>query len=142
MPDDSDETRGVPDNDVVAVITGRDSVRAAVEELRREGFPEEDIRVLRGEAAVEEMEQPAKGVTPIARIAQYIFSEEGQYLEEYKEAAEAGGEIVAVHVEDKDRAELASEILAAHHATNVKFFGRFAITEMTLPADELSERSE
>lgn len=132
------DMRPVPDNDVIAIIRGSDSVQAAVEGLRRQGFPDEDIRVLRGLTAEEQLDSPGKGgvLAPLARAAQGILSEEGLYLDEYRRATEEGAAVLAVHVEDKDQAQIATDILTANHATQVKFFGKFAITEMTLPGEE------
>lgn len=134
MPGDQD-SRPIPDNDVIGVIMGVDSCRSAVEELKAEGIPEEDIRVVWSGRAEEELENPGRGGI-IGRIAHGALSEESIYLDEYKKATESGGQVLAVHVEDKDKAQHVTEILSANHATNIKFFGKFAITEMTLPGDE------
>jgi hypothetical protein len=133
-----DDPRPIPDNDVIAVISGHDTLKAAVADLEREGFPREDIRIFRRGDDTEELEQAGKGgiLAPIAAVAHNILSDESTYLEDYRREAERGAEVVAVHVKDKEQAELVTEILSSHHARNVKFFGKFAITEMTLPGDE------
>jgi hypothetical protein len=132
----SDQTK-IPDNHVVGVVSGSKSVDDAVRHLKQAGF--EDVLVMRRVDAAGEGTNPLKGL--MERLAGHLSDETG-YLDQYKEATEAGSTVLAVGAEQGEEADKARDILELEGAINVRYFGRLAVTDMTpetnpsAPSDE------
>jgi hypothetical protein len=133
----SEETK-IPYNHVVGVIGGGKSVDGAVNKLREAGY--EDVRVM------SRVEAAGEGVNPLQAFIETMaghLSDETGYLDQYKEAAEAGSTVLAVGAEQGEPADRAREILELEGAVNVRYFGRLAVTDMTpetnpsAPSDEV-----
>ena len=52
-------------------------------------------------------------------------------MQQYERAADKGLDIIAVKVEDHDDAERAKDVLLRFGTTDIRFFGRFAVTDLT-----------
>jgi hypothetical protein len=127
----------------MAVIDSHAEAVEAEDELKSHGYGE--ARLLRGESIAEEVdpksEKAANPVSKAIKAVQDHLSEEPNYLAQYQEEARAGHDVVAVMVEGPDQAEDVREILESHGARNVRFFGRFAVSDLT-PESNPTTRSE
>jgi hypothetical protein len=131
----------VPDNHVVAVISGSKSAQALRDELKRGGY--EETVVFRGEEVSLAMD--AKGehsnlLGQILKAVQDHLSEEPNYRAQYEEEARNGNQVIAVRVNDLDDARLVAEVLERYGARNVRFFGKLQVADLS-PATNPTARS-
>jgi len=80
----------------------------------------------------------------VDRALQALFgplSEQGNYLKQYEEAARNGQTVVAAKAANDEEVERAAAIFEKHGATNVRFFGRLAVTDLT-PGSNPSHSSD
>jgi hypothetical protein len=122
----------LPDNHVVAVISGEDAAKEAAKELRAAGFG--DTSLIEGDEATNAFDAKGERSGPIAKVIKAVqdhLSEEPNYLAQYQEEARSGHEIVAVKVDDHDQAETAKLILKRHGARNIRYFGKLAVTDLS-----------
>ena len=132
----------LPENHVFGVISGSESAERAVSELQAAGFTQTTI--LRGDDVAEEIDPKGETSGPFKKLVRAVqdhLSEESGYFAQYQEEARAGKDVVAVQVEDRDAADAAKEVLQKHGAVNLRYFGGFAVTDLT-PESNPSTRSE
>lgn len=125
------ETGPIPDNHVIGVLTTSDD-SGLRNELTRAGFP--DIEVMTAEDVERKVDPAAEHANPLARIIYQLInhlSEQSAYLEQYEEEALRGNRVIAVKVQDDETAEAAGQILGRHGVMDIRFFGRFAVRDMT-----------
>lgn len=133
----SEQDTKIPYDHVVGVVPGDYKVDDAKQALGGMGF--EDILVMHQVSGTGEDTNPLASL--IERLAGHL-SDEVAYLDQYKEQAQMGKVIIAVRVEDHQEAERAAEALLNVGAVNVRFFGRFAVSDMSptsnpsAPSDE------
>ena len=131
----------IPNNHVVGVIGGERSGEACVEELHHAGYDQAGL--LGGRQAIDKIDaegDSSGGLTALIKRVAGHLSEQVAYLEQYERAASKGLDIVAVKVENHDDAEKAKEVLERFGTTDIRFFGRFAVTDLT-PASNPSAPS-
>jgi hypothetical protein len=61
----------------------------------------------------------------ISRVLWSYISIQGNVLKELQKEAQSGSRIVAIRVHNNEEADLAIEILQAHHAHHVQHFGPY-----------------
>jgi len=116
----------IPGNHVVGVISASKSVDEAVGRLRKAGF--EDVLVM------PHVDAKGEGTNPLSALVEKLtghLSDETGYLDQYKEATESGGIVLAVGADQCEEADRVREILELEGAVNVRYFGRLAVTDMT-----------
>jgi hypothetical protein len=116
----------IPGNHVVGVISGSRSVDDAVGRLKKAGF--EEVLVMPHVDAKGEGTNPISGL--IEKLTGHLSDETG-YLDQYKEATESGGTVLAVSADQGEEADKVREILELEVAVNVRYFGRLAVTDLT-----------
>jgi hypothetical protein len=108
-----------------------------VNRLKRAGF--EEVLVM------PHVDAKGEGTNPISALVEKLtghLSDETGYLQQYKEATENGGTVLAVPADQGEEADKVREILEFEGAVNVRYFGRLAVTDMTpetnpsAPSDE------
>ena len=124
-----------PTNHVVAVVDTPEQLTAAVNALKRAGFPESEVVVGCGQDVADAVHASTgrSGLAGLAiRVAQRLgaSTEETELKDRYEEALRDGKIVVSVLTPDGERKERAAEILGEHGARVVNFFGRFAIEGM------------
>lgn len=137
------EKEHIPDNHVVAVISGQQASEAAARDLQSRGFGH--ALLFHGDEVAEKVDPKGEHSGPIGRVVKAVqdhLSEEPDYLEQYQEEARAGNEVVAVRVDDRDQAEAVKEILEQHGARNVRFFGKLAVTDLSLTTNPSARSTE
>jgi hypothetical protein len=126
---------------VVAVLKGGSA--SAVQDLQASGFAESQVLDARTmEEEVDPMGEESSGpVEHVVKAMRDHLSEETNYLKQYMEAAQAGQEVVAVKVGDREEAQAAGSLLAEKGAENIRYFGALAIVDLT-PESNPSMRSD
>jgi hypothetical protein len=120
-----------PKHYIMAVIDDVKEAEDAVAQLRHAGIPAEDIRLFEHHEVLEYAENTERTRSLRSRIAdvfQAITSDEDAHVLIYVEEALRGHAILNVYAPTDERAERVKNILVAHHARTIKYFGRWAIT--------------
>lgn len=129
------QTTWFPFDHVMAVVDDADDAARAVAGLKEAGFHAEDIQLLRGEEATERLDVECQHCNLVKRLTRFLWSYitvEGLVIRDYEKEAEAGHQIVGVHIRRAEDAEKVQDILKAHHARHVERFGHLGgVTELT-----------
>ena len=125
----SEETK-IPSNHVVGVLSGSKSIEDAVGKLNRAGF--EDVLVMH------KVDSAGEGVNPLTAFVEKLaghLSDETGYLDQYREATEQGKVVLAVSADQGEEADKVREIMELEGAVNIRYFGRLAVTDMSIPTN-------
>ncbi|MFL5665411.1 MAG: universal stress protein [Ktedonobacteraceae bacterium] len=120
-----------PKHYIMAVIDEVKEAQDAVQALRHAGIPAEDIRLFESHEVLEYAEHTERTRSLRSRIAdvfQTITSDEDAHVLSYVEEALRGHAILNVYAPTDEQVERVKNILVAHRARNIKYFGRWAIT--------------
>jgi hypothetical protein len=118
-----------PTNRVVGTITDPENARAAIEALLQAGFARHDIDLLHGE---EDLHRPDPAGAEHKYLAQFqrtlirTLGDEYKHLRHYVEDIRAGRNVLLVLAKKRDRREAAADILGAHGAESIEFYGRWS----------------
>jgi predicted SnoaL-like aldol condensation-catalyzing enzyme len=116
---------------VVGTIADAGNARAAIEGLLREGFQESDIDILRGEEGLHRLDPTGSEHGFFARFQRTLVralgpTTESMQLSRHVEDVRAGRFVVMVLARERDRRNLAADILNSHGAEFVGFYGKWA----------------
>ena len=120
-----------PEHYIMAVIDEVKEAQDAVQALRHAGIPAEDIRLFESQEVLEYAEDTERTRSLGSRIAdvfQAITSDEDAHVLIYVQEALRGHVILNVYAPTDEQVEQVKNILVAHGARNIKYFGRWAIT--------------
>lgn len=127
----------IPTNHVVGVLSGSKSVDDAVSKLQKAGY--DDVQVMT------RVDATGEGVNPIASFLEKLsghLTDETGYLDQYKEAAETGKVVLAVGAEHGEEADKAKAIMELEGAVNIRYFGKLAVTDMSIPTNPSAASDE
>ena len=120
----------IPTNHVVGVLSGTKSIEEAVDKLEKAGY--EDVLVM------DRVDAAGEGVNPLAALWEKLsghLTDETGFLDQYKEATENGKVVLAVGAEQGEEADKAKAIMELHGAVNIRYFGKLAVTDMSIPTN-------
>ncbi len=126
------------ENYLAAVIDDLADAERATAELQQAGWAPTDVRLFRGKPTAQKIDTIAEHRSAPTRIAAAVrgaSSEEGPISELYEQEAEQGHQIVAVYADNEEQMERARQILAAHQAHAIEYFGSWTITDLPAQAD-------
>lgn len=129
------ETR-IPANHVVGVVAGHDQATDAIKALNGAGFDDNMV--------MSHVDAPGENTNPFSALIERLaghLSEEVQFIEQYQELTEQGKLVIAAKVDEREDAERVREIMELKGAVNIRFFGRFAVADLT-PATNPSAPAE
>lgn len=128
----SDEFVAAPLNNLVAVFHDADSLNAAVEDLKENGFATARIRSFVGEDGIRAMDFDGSGHGFAAELLRYFQSigPDRTYLARYEEYMQDGDALLLVYAPETGRKQTASGILRKHSAHRVTYFGALVIEEV------------
>lgn len=118
-----------PTNRVVGTIVDPKHAQAAIEALLQVGFPQKDIDILHGE---EDLHRPDRAAAEHRFLAQFqrtlirTLSDEYAHLKHYVDDVRAGRNVIMVLAKKRDEREAAADILGAHGAEALEFYGRWS----------------
>jgi hypothetical protein len=120
-----------PTNRVVGTIADATNARAAIDALRRAGFERQHLEVLHGEADVQRLDPSGAGHGFLARFQRTVIRhagpvEEYRHLMRHLEDVRAGRFVIMVLAEGREQRTAAADILDAHGAASIGFYGRWA----------------
>ncbi len=120
-----------PKDYVIAVIDDAQEAQPVMRELEDAGIVAEDIHFFTSREVLESAEDTAVTRSFFSRIAdvfQAVASDDDANVLIYVEEARRGKHIINVLAEKAEQVEMIRNILVKHHARNVKYFGRWAVT--------------
>jgi nucleotide-binding universal stress UspA family protein len=146
--DETDESRATPETQkrefpltrpgavnphhyIMAVIDEVKEAQDAVRALQKAHIPAEDVHLFERHKIieyVEHTEQTRSLRSSIADVFEAFFSDDDAHVLIYVEEALRGHAILNVYAPTNEQVERVKDILVAHHARNIKYFGRWAIT--------------
>lgn len=120
-----------PSNRVVGTIADARQAREAVEVLLRAGFTREDLDVIHGEAGLHRLDPTGEDHGFLAQFQRTVIratgpAEESAYLRRHVEDVRAGRYVIMVLAKEREKRNLAADILNSHGAEFVAFYGRWA----------------
>ena len=128
-----------PTNRVAGTITDADEAKKAVEDLVAAGFDREAIDVLHGEQDLRRLDPSGGEHGLFAKLQRSLVrgavGSEFKHLTHHVEDVQAGRFVVMVLAREPRTRDVAAEILYAHGAEFVGFYGRWAYE--SLPQDSL-----
>lgn len=120
-----------PTHRVVGTIEDPRSARAAIEALSRAGFEPSEIDVLHGEEDLRRLDPTGEEHGFLARFQRTLIRhvapmEEYRHLRQHVDDVRAGRFVIMVLAKERDKRQRAADILNAHDAEFVGFYGRWA----------------
>ena len=125
---DDRESLTIPVDNILAIIKDSDEATGIVEALNHSGFSPNDIGVLSGinDAAKLDAASGKKGFfAKLATAGVDMGDRDIDYIKQYRRAVLNGRTVIAVAAKDNDARDKARQILRAHGARFITFFGRF-----------------
>ena len=129
----SEQDVKIPNNHVLAVFHAESQAEIAARELQKKGFGEPVI-ISGGKEASEKIEVEGEHSNPVSSFVKTLaghLSEQVPLLEQYEEEARLGRKVFAIRVEEKDQIFEITELLKAQGGVNIRYFGTFAVSDMT-----------
>jgi nucleotide-binding universal stress UspA family protein len=120
-----------PHHYIMAVIDEVKEAQAAVQALQKANIPAEDIHLFERHKIieyVEHTEQTRSLRSSIADVFEAFFSDDDAHVLIYVEEALRGHAVLNVYAPTSEQVERVKDILVDHHARNIKYFGRWAIS--------------
>ena len=130
---DPDDFIAYPTNRVVGTIVDPKRAQAAIEALLQAGFAQQDIDILHCEEDLHRPDPTRAGhrfLAPFQRTLTRALGDEYKHLRHYVEDVRAGRCVLMVLAKQRDKREAAADILGAHGAEAVEFYGRWACQSM------------
>jgi len=118
-----------PTNRVVGSIVDPKLAQVAIEALLQAGFARHDIDILHGEEDLHRPDPPGAEHRYLAQFQRTLIrtlGDEQKHLQHYIEDVRAGRSVILVLAKTRDKREAAADILGAHGAESIEFYGRWA----------------
>jgi uncharacterized protein (TIGR02246 family) len=125
-----------PTNRVVGTIADASNARTAIDELLQAGFDREDVDILHGEADVHRLDPTGTEHGFLAQFQRTLIraagpAEEYKHLSRHVDDVREGRFVIMVLVRRREQRMVAADILNAHGAEFVGFYGRWAWEGLT-----------
>ena len=129
-----------PTNRVVGTIADGTSAHAAIDALLKAGVAREDIDLLHGDDDAQRLDATGEDHGFLAQFQRTLLRtaasvEEHKHLMHHIEDVREGRFVVMVLAKERSKREVAADILNAHGAEFIGFYGRWAWQGFTPPAE-------
>jgi uncharacterized protein (TIGR02246 family) len=120
-----------PTNRVVGTVADAKSAHAAIDALLQAGFERQDIDILHGDEDIHRLDPTGEEHGFLAQFQRTLLriagpAEEYQHLRHHVEDVRAGRFVIMVLTKDRDQRMRAGDVLNAHGAEFVGFYGRWS----------------
>jgi uncharacterized protein (TIGR02246 family) len=137
-PTDHHDFIAYPTNRVVGTLADAAGATAAITALLRAGFARDDIEVLHGEEDLHRLDLTGEEHGFLAQFQRTVLrtaapAEEYRHLKHHADDIRAGRFVIMIRAKERGHRSLAADILNAHGAEFVGFYGRWVWEG--LPAD-------
>jgi uncharacterized protein (TIGR02246 family) len=125
-----------PTNRVVGTVADAKSAHAAINALLHAGFDRQDIDILHGDEDIHRLDPTGEEHGFLAQFQRTLLriagpAEEYQHLRHHVEDIRAGRFVIMVLARERDRRMRAADVLNAHGAEFVGFYGRWSWEGLT-----------
>ena len=136
-----------PTNRVVGTIADAADAHAAIEALLQAGFDRQDIDILHGEAGVDRLDPTGAEHGFLAQFQRTLIriagpAEEFKHLRHHIDDVRAGRIVIMVLAKEREKRNVAADILNSHGAEFVGFYGRWAWQSLSGDSADLARRDE
>jgi predicted SnoaL-like aldol condensation-catalyzing enzyme len=139
-----------PTQRVVGTIADAHDARGAIEALLHQGFQRSDIDILKGDEGLQRLDPSGSEHGFLAQFQRTMLRalgpvEEFKSLSRHAEDVRAGRFVVMVLAKEREKRNLAADILNSHGAEFVGFYGRWAWQSMSgagVPSSGAASRDE
>ena len=140
-----DDFIAYPTHRVVGTIGDAKQARAAIEELLSAGFARHDIDVLHGEKDLHRLDPTGAEHGFLAQFQRTLIraagpAEEFQHLSRHVDDVRAGRFVIMVLAKEREKRNVAADILNSHGADFVGFYGRWAWQSLEAQSGDSIER--
>ena len=125
----SDAHIAYPTNRVLGSLVDTQHAQAAIEALLQAGFVRQDIDILQGEVDLHRPDSTGAEHRFLAQFQRTLIrtlGDEHKHLQHYVEDVRAGRCVIMVLAKERDKRELAADILGNHGAESIEFYGRWS----------------
>jgi predicted SnoaL-like aldol condensation-catalyzing enzyme len=134
-----------PTNRVVGTIADAKDARAALDSLLNAGFQPSEIDILHGEKDLHRLDPTGAEHGFLAQFQRTLIrtagpAEEFKHLSRHVEDVRAGRFVIMVLAKEREKRDMAADVLNAHDAEFVGFYGRWAFESMDAAAGVSSQR--
>lgn len=118
-----------PTNKLVGIVSTSEELQAAIVELNKGGFGEDEIDMLCGKEGADRLDVTGEQHGLVARLYRFIekFGDMESELREYRQELLSGHFLLAIDAADEDQKARALNILQSHGGRRVNFYGRWAV---------------
>jgi uncharacterized protein (TIGR02246 family) len=131
-----------PTNRVVGTVADANDARAAIDALLQAGFDRQDVDILHGDEDIQRLDPSGEQHGFLAQFQRTLLriagpAEEYKHLRHHVDDVRAGRFVIMVLAKERDQRMRAADILNAHGAEFIGFYGRWAWQGL-IPGAELS----
>ena len=136
-----------PTNRVVGTIVDAADAHAAIEALLQAGFDRQDIDILHGEAGIDRLDPTGAEHGFLAQFQRTLIriaspAEEFKHLSRHIDDVRAGRIVIMVLAKEREKRNVAADILNSHGAEFVGFYGRWAWQSLPGASADRARRGE
>jgi len=136
-----------PTNRVVGTIAEAKDARAALHSLLHAGFQSSDIDILHGEKDLHRLDPTGAEHGFLAQFQRSLVhiagrAEESKHLKRHVEDVREGRFVIMVLAKEREKRDVAADVLNEHGAEYVGFYGRWAFEAMDASEAASSERGD
>ena len=121
-----------PTSHLLAVLRDQQTAEQATQALHDAGFV--DVEVFSGQHALRAIKVTEQQESPLSRAWEQlsrVLSDEAGARQEYLEALGQGHAVLLVYAPHWEQVDQAADVLKAHQAHAIRFFGRWTIAELS-----------
>ena len=121
-----------PTDCVIALLSTEDA-RTAIDALRQAGFAGDNVRHWHSREMLDFIadKEDEGGIKALFRNLQRDLTDDAGALNVYEQGARYGQDVLAVYAPNEQAREAAHQLLAANRANHIKYYGKFAITDLS-----------
>jgi hypothetical protein len=122
-----------PRDDVIAVIDDREAADRARQALVQAGIPEDDVDVADAASVLEADQDFRQHRGAVERFQAWLsaaFSDDALDYRDYVHEAQRGHTLMMVHAQNARTVERVRQVLQAHGAHNMRYYGVLIVTDL------------
>lgn len=121
-----------PTNCVIALI-GAEDARTAIAALREKGFDGDTVRHWESKQMLDFIaaKEHEGGIKAFFRGLQRAMTDDEGALNVYEQGARYGQGVIAVYAPNDQARDVAHRLLSVHRANYIKYYGAFAVTDLS-----------
>lgn len=130
----SEGFQGYPKDHVLAAFTARSDAARALDDARDSGISGADLAVYSGAEGADDLDSSGTnhGLTGVAlRSLQGLMTDRDR-LEQYEDAVNEGGVVIAGKADDDERKRLLAAVFQRNEGRDVRYFGAMTVEDLSV----------